>query len=309
MNDDNKAEKEKHILSYAWDAYRDWAASSRQQKKKLFRWRAIVLLLGMVGAAFETIVASEIFSPIKFNDIDIIGILGFICLALAAYFSRNILGGKPEKKWIGARSVSEALKSESYKYVTRVSTYKGDDKDQQLIKKVNVINDSANSLGMIPESSNRAKKSHPKTDMSVEEYINDRLIDQINRETGFYWKSARLNKKKVKGFSNSALFMGVVTAVLGGCDTFNISGTAIWVAVLTTFSTSLAAYFQAGRYEYLVTSYSATARRLENLLAQWNANPDVSEKESFILACEEAISFENHGWIAEWLGEEEKPSP
>jgi len=156
---------------------------------------------------------------------------------------------------------------------------------------------------MLPDPSKRAGSPVPTETMSVDEYVSTRLKSQIDPESGYYWRAARENEVSTSRFRGWALTLGLVSTILGGFGTFGVTSIAIWVAVLTTVSGSLAAYFQAGRFEYLVLSYGATAHRLTNLLDVWKANPDPQLASSFVLSCEEAISVENQGWMAEWLSE------
>jgi hypothetical protein len=169
------------ILDSTWESYLDWSTLSRNRKRRLKSWRVLVLALGLGGAVLETMAASpHVPSMLGSTRFDLFGLLGFIFLALAAFFSREVLGGKPEREWVGARSVAESLKSESYKYVTGVSPYDQNDRDHQLAEKRRQITDSANSLRMIPKPADRASKAPPKDPMTVDEYVTARLEDQID---------------------------------------------------------------------------------------------------------------------------------
>ena len=289
-------------LISTWDSYQDWSAFSSDKKRSLVFWRKLVLLLGLGGAIFETLAAS-VFAELTIGQFNVFGFLGFILLGMAAYFGRNVLGGQPERSWVGARSVAEALKSESYKFCVRVDPYHGDDRDSRLASKKKEIGESAGLSPMVPDPSKRAGKPVPTETMSVDDYVSERLMSQIDPSTGYYWSAARENAATTRRFRGWALLLGVVSTILGGFGTFGVANVAIWVAVLTTVSGSLAAYFQAGRFEYLALSYGATGHRLKNLLDVWHANPDPQLASAFVLSCEEAISVENQAWMAEWFGE------
>ena len=79
------------------------------------------------------------------------------------------------------------------------------------------------------------------------------------------------------------------------------------MAVISTITASIAAYAYANRYQYLIISYQATAKRLELLLTRWQASgktdSDTEARNQFILDCEEAISIENSAWMAEMTKE------
>jgi hypothetical protein len=283
---------------------------ARKSKRNLVLWRKIVLVLGLFGAALETLAASGVGEVESWGDFNLAAITGFVLLALAAYFGRNVLGGRPEKTWVTARAAAEALKSEVFKYCTRISPYdKEEDRDKKLAAAKSRITEHAGSVAVLPDPSKRTGKEAPKDAMSVEEYIKVRIEDQIDPASGFYWKEARKNQKRVKEFRMLAIAAGALSAVLGGLGAFGIVGVTIWVAVVTTFSSSFAAYFQAGRYEYLLMSYSATARRLQDLVDAWRTK--ALDAAGFVSKCEAAFASENQSWMAEWLHDKkagEKPA-
>ena len=79
---------------------------------------------------------------------------------------------------------------------------------------------------------------------------------------------------------------------------------AAWAAFLTTTSTALTAQVAAMRYNYLINSYLATARRLEELVAAWKLSGEPSDGadwSKFVQDCEAAISAENESWLAKWV--------
>jgi len=132
MSPDPITVRSPEALVSTWESYQDWAALAREKKSSLMFWRKLVLLLGLGGAIFETLAAS-VFAEVSIGKFNVFGFLGFIMLGLAAYFGRNVLGGQPERIWVGARSVAEALKSESYKFCVRVDPYHGGDRLETLM--------------------------------------------------------------------------------------------------------------------------------------------------------------------------------
>ncbi len=65
----------------------------------------------------------------------------------------------------------------------------------------------------------------------------------------------------------------------------------------------------ASRYDFLVMSYHATARRLEDLVNDWRSDgapTDPAAWSAFVRACEDAISVENESWLAKWA--EQQPA-
>ena len=288
-------------LASVWEAYLDWAAFSRKKKPQLFFWRRLVLGLGLAGAVFETLSTYDILPPI--GEINPVGFVGAAALAVAAVFSRQVLGGDPERVWVRSRSVAEALQSEAYKFCTRVPPYDRDDREQELKEQRGKIVEAMRDVPLIPDPAKRAEKPAPPEGMSVTTYLETRIASQIDLSDGFYWKSARDLERRVGRFKWAVVTFAAGSAILGVFGAAGISQVAIWVAVLTTVSASVAAYFQANRYEYLLLSYTATARRLKELSEELRRVPESSlgERNRLILACEEAISVENQAWMAKWL--------
>ncbi len=312
MNGKVDTEREQSsTLASVWEAYLDWAAFSRKKKPQLFFWRRLVLGLGLAGAVFETLSPSFGTVQLLGKDISPLGVVGAAALAVAAVFSRQVLGGDPERVWVRSRSVAEALQSEAYKFCTRVPPYDRDDREQELKEQRGKIVEAMRDLPLIPDPAKRAKKPAPPEGMSVTTYLETRIASQIDPNDGYYWKSARDLERRVGRFRGAAVMFAAGSAILGVFGAAGISEVAIWVAVLTTVSTSVAAYFQANRYEYLLLSYTATAWRLKELSDDLGGVPEPSlgERNRLILACEEAISVENQAWMAKWLQKPEGDGP
>ena len=70
---------------------------------------------------------------------------------------------------------------------------------------------------------------------------------------------------------------------------------AAFTAVLTTLAGAVLAHVEASRYDFLVMTYRATARRLQDRL-------DGSQQpwSDFVNDCENILATENTSWIAKW---------
>jgi hypothetical protein len=90
--------------------------------------------------------------------------------------------------------------------------------------------------------------------------------------------------------------LGVTAVVLAAlAAAFQIGGLAVWVPVVTTIAT----YIAAARYDHLVIEYLRTAQRLQHLRQDHLDHP-TSDPAAFVEACEAAISVENQAWMARW---------
>jgi hypothetical protein len=65
--------------------------------------------------------------------------------------------------------------------------------------------------------------------------------------------------------------------------------------VLTTIAGAVLAHVEASRFDFLVTIYLATARRLED-----RKSGSGEPFSAFVNDCENIIATENMSWIAKW---------
>ena len=287
-------------LEYIWGQYRVWAATSRAYKEKLSRWRRLVLALGLAGAVVGVLGGQQwvpwdrLWPPLP----KALGVASGLLLALAAYFSKEILDLDGEARWIRTRAAAEAFKREAYLLLARVPPYDGAISlahlgDATGVKAV----DDLEYERLTPEQKRERMPSGP---LTVDDYIRVRVEDQVNN---FYEPSAEENRAVARKIRAVTRALGVLAIILGGLG-FLRPGIPAFAAVVTTVSTALAAYLYAGRYQYLAVSYMATARKLEGLRAAWQvsgkADADAAERNQFILDCETVFAAENGGWMAEW---------
>jgi hypothetical protein len=302
---------QKHLsaLEYVWGEYRTWAATARQQRAELTSWRFRVLLLTILGAALGTLSqylpTSSAATSAWLSPAGITGILSAIVIALATYFSREILSLDRERRWIRTRSVAEALKAETYLFRGAVPPYDGADAAMQLLERAKELLTTARDVETVSLAPEQRRERLPQGLLTVPGYIAERVDEQINT---FYRPRASEYQARVARLRTLILMLGVIATILGA---IGASGwTAGWVAVITTIVVTLTAYIAAERYQYLIVSYQATARQLEVLKNSWFAlgqpEADVAKRHEFLRNCEAAISIENQGWMARWS--EETPS-
>ena len=91
-------------LEHAWGEYRVWAATARRQKSSLWVWRLTVLGLTILGALLGAL--SHQLEHEGGDAEDWLGVAAGMAVALAAFFSRELLGSDRERRWVRARSVA-----------------------------------------------------------------------------------------------------------------------------------------------------------------------------------------------------------
>ena len=286
--------------AFTWGQYRVWAATSREIKATLTAWQFWVLIIFLAGAILGTL--SDQISAWGNALPRILGVLSALALGLSAFFSKEILGPTKHQAWVRARSAAEALKSQVYLFLVKAPPYNGKNSSEILFKKAREINENVEDMKATSISEDDKCKNLPSDPLSIEDYIKERVSEQIKN---YYNPKAKEHEATAKRGSSIALALGVVGVILGIIKGANIGPLATiaggWIAVVSTAITSVAAYIYAGRHQYLSISYQATARQLEALLAKWRAlgksDTATTERNQFIQDCGNTISIENSAWM------------
>ena len=296
-------DKSNSVLAYVWGKYREYALTSRKRKEELTKWRLRVFIFGISGAILGTLCQESI--RLGFNDVTNLSCVPFIlgfssaaAIGLATYFGKELVNPYQEQRWIRSRSMAEALKSEIYLFRSNSPPYDTDKKPEKLIENAVELLKKVEDLPTEIISDEQKQKGLPTEDLTVEEYIQTRVNDQINN---FYRPKSDELKQKMKRNKNIGLSLGVFAIVLGA---LGLTGwTAGWIAVIATIAASITAFAYAGRYQYLIISYQTTANKLERLRVSWESKEKTDNatdaRNKFIRECEAVISIENSAWMAE----------
>jgi hypothetical protein len=231
---------------------------------------------------------------------------GAVLLAVVSFVTSRLLGGLQITNWLRARTASEALKREAYKYAASVTPYDDplkrdaalDSERERIERDVDDLLDSA--------VSSAKASSAPRDKLSRDEYVFGRLRAQIDR---FYLPRANANRKIAVSLRwlefSLALAATIITAMVGvaGKELFGIKFDFVALtAVLTTIAGAVLAHLEATRCDFLVMVYRATARRLSAQISDiGDVNALSPEKWSDLVnRCETIISDENTSWAAKW---------
>ena len=298
------------VVQSVWEGQNKWSAAAGELKSGLVRWRSVTLTLGMSGAFLETLAAQMPAGTVR----QVAAWSGAVCLLLVPILTQRLLALRTRRAWVRARSASEALKTEIFRFLARAAPYEDQELAPELLRETareieNAVDDLGRHAALAkPVSSTPLELSSP------DEYLEKRVDGQI----GWYRQRARENARKARRFRNIELALATAAGALGAAagvwgDSISFQGGAFlfgpWVAVLTTIGGALTTHIAASRYDSLATSYFATARRLQHLRSGWpprggGTAPSRAWSE-FVNACENAISVENEGWMAEWTEKEE----
>jgi hypothetical protein len=140
----------------------------------------------------------------------------------------------------------------------------------------------------------------PRDLLTHDQYITRRVQGQISffeKNAAAYQRTANSLKWIEFVLTLAATLITAIASVTGKSvpifgHSFDI---AAFTAVLTTIAGAVLAHIEASRFDYLVASYLATKRRLEDRLAAgqepWT---------DFVNACEDILATENASWIVKW---------
>ena len=297
----------KSALEHIWGQYRVWAATSRAYKAKLSRWRRVVLALGVAGGVVGVLSSQQwLWEGLRPELPKALGVISAALLALAAYFSKEILSPDDEGRWIRARAAAEAFKREAYLLRARVPPYDG---HVIPLTRADEIAEAVEGLEYEVLTPEQKRGRMPAAPLTVADYIRERVDEQIEK---FYEPKAVENRAVVRKIRTVTMALGALATAFGLLGAWWI-GVPAFVAVITTVTTALAAYLYAGRYQYLAVSYLATAQKLGGLRAGWRvsgkSDADAAERNQFIRDCEAVFAAENGAWMAEWTKPAGKTQP
>ncbi len=283
----------------AWRQQAVWSALANRLKRGLARSRRWTLGLMIAGALLETAAAqASSIGGAPAGAATILSAAGAAALAAAAFIRVRKLGVDRVRDWVRARSASEGLKEAVFLHVMGAAAEPLGQVVDRILGKVKDLEPQAALIG-VPER-------EPPGPMDVERYIEVRVSGQID---GFYRPRAAALARRLAWTRRAEFAVLLTGAAIGALSpVVGAARTAAWVAVLTTVAGALVAEAEAARYTHLIISYRTTARRLEALRDAWRERAQAGpvppdEVARLVRSCEEAISIENQGWMAEWIRE------
>jgi Protein of unknown function (DUF4231) len=153
-----------------------WSSTAGVLKRRVEIARWVTFACSILGALLAAI-ASQLNDPPRMY----FAIAGAVLLAVVSFVTSRLLGGLQVTNWLRARTASEALKREAYKYATSVRPY--DDplkRDSALNIERERIERDVDDLLASAVSSAKAD-SAPRRKLSRDEYVAGRVREQIER--------------------------------------------------------------------------------------------------------------------------------
>jgi hypothetical protein len=286
------------------DRQAGWSVTANHLKARIDRTRWAVFVFSVLGALLATF-ASQLEPPAgaavaaSADPRSWLAIAGAASLATATFFTQRLLGQERIARWVRARAISEALKREAYKFATGAAPYTQPNPEALLdTERQEIEADGEDLIGEL--ATHAGKGSLPRTALTAQQYVEGR----VNKQIVYYQDRAAKYRKRANWLRGAefslALAATLITAVASvtgkSTHVFGIQfDIAALTAVLTTIAGAVLAHVEASRLDFLVTTYLATARRLED--RKTGSRATVSD---FVNACENIMGTENLSWIAKW---------
>jgi hypothetical protein len=290
------------------DRQAQWSKTADRLKSTIDGARWWVFLLSASGAVLAA-VASQLgggdtatAAAVSLNNPRAwVAIAAAGCLAFATFFTQRLLGADHVTAWVRARAISERLKREAYKFVAGAAPYNDPDPAKRDIalddERAKIEADGDDLVRDLVKAAGPG--SLPRAAITNAEYLAKRVTGQVkwynDKADKYSTISKRLHLSELVLAAAATLITAVasvlVKPVIGGVP-FDL---AALTAVLTTLAGAVLAHVEASRYDFLVMTYRATARRLED-----RQNRPQQPWSDFVNDCENILSTENTSWIAKW---------
>ncbi|MFO1430734.1 MAG: DUF4231 domain-containing protein [Candidatus Competibacteraceae bacterium] len=292
-------------LKYAWDLQSKWSQAADRLKRQVQSARLLAAVLGLLGAILAALAGVLGEGTLQTS----ITWLGAACLAVAPVILKSRVAPEQVRAWTLARAASEKFKREVYGFLAGGPPYGIERSPKMLVENCQKVLDNEDIKRVIPAITDIQPENRPVPELlTVADYSKQRLEGQA----AWYNRKAARFGRLAHRFDNIIFGLGLIGAVLSARMALGGGWAPLispWVPVITTVIAGIAAYAAAERYATLAITYSAIATKLENLKVQFSIDPnrDTPERiEQFVSDCEEALSAENGGWVAEWSHEPDR---
>lgn len=275
-----------------------WSETANVLKAGYERIRSIVFALSTIAALL-----AAVSSQLDGRPRQVLAVMSTVCMGLVSFLASRLLDATHSQAWVRARAASEALKQHAYRRAALAAPY--DDAataDALLTTEAGKILSDVDDLSI--HRAETGPSSAPTKPIAPADYIAKRVQDQAQwHERKATQARASAGKWRAIEFT-LALLTAVITAVAGALakDQLGPFDFVALTAVLTTVSGAILAFVEASRYDFIVSTYRATARRLrvEETSTPSGATPPSPEWSSFVDRCERILQEQNNSWVAKF---------
>ncbi len=281
-------------VDWIWQQQNVWSQAANQLKSRISTARRLMLVL-TVTVAVLSLASSQLISASRPAGVTL-SVLAAVC-AVGLGLVASAQGKDRITRWTQARSVSEALKSEAYRYLAGCPPYDGADRAQRLAAEAHRVIGNASELAQVVQPLVPAARPIPDV-RDVETYLDLRV--RTSQLDNYYRPNARKLDERLRIAKVATVVLSLLAAALGALAAIS-ADLAAWAAVATAAVGAAGSYVAGERWEFLLAEYSRTAQELERLVTLRTA-PDGTAlgPAELVDRCEEVISVQNQAWIAKW---------
>ena len=251
-------------------------------------WNLALLVLGAVVAAFaaQTWLVSGAAATLA--------AVSAAVLATAGFVQGTMLTADNTSRWTDARAASEALKAETYRYLTGVKPYAGPDRAERLQAQLDTVQTRAQRL--LPDQQLAAVDAGDLPPVSTfERYVEERAQKQASwhkKRVGQHRKSARTLRFCQLAATAACAVLAAIAGALPGADLI------AWMVLATTIAAAFASHLAAMQHQRIATSYALTADQLERLIVGVDAKTASADRQAQSVAdVERVLAAQNEGWV------------
>ncbi len=313
MTPRTKTTKRNIILKNVWQQLATYSANSMRAQRRFHALRFSVLALSVIATFVALLYSMPRFDPF-FKRHWMRETLRIIVIAtpiLMSALQAMSLRFKEGNKYVLFRSSAESLKREIFRYRMKVDLYSPKrtthevSRDVKLVRKMQKIGNQLMDTeaaqehlweytGELPPKKSIAAGDDGMSDMTAEQYIEWRLLDQQNyyqRNMRYWTRLARVLQISVHGFSA----LGSIMAMAGG---------EVWVVLTTSLVTALVSFQEYRRLNALIAIYNQAAIGLESIRMWWMTLPEKHKKdadniEKLVDKTEMVLRTEHDDWLQE----------
>jgi hypothetical protein len=285
-------------VEWAWQRQSVWSQTADKLKAGPSRLRAGLLALTVVAAALA-LAGSQLKGASVPASVTLTVIAAVALAAVGLLRSRTNV--EQVRRWTRARSVSEAIKTEVFVFLTQSGRYAREDRETKLEAEIQRLEHEARDLQGYTSGIQARKRSLPAVH-DVDTYLDVRVREsQLEK---YYEPKADTLRRRIWQLKAVEVTLALVAAGLAAVAAISPSVGA-WAAVATTAGGAVTAYIAAQRYEFLWIEYTRTASELRRLLERRTAADGTAlTGPELVSECEDVISVQNQAWMAKW-GEED----
>jgi hypothetical protein len=281
-----------------WRTHRRLSHTATRVKRSITTWRLVSLVLAVAGAVVVTLATQLGMETTAGRLLSAAGGVGLAAVPViqGARLSRDRLD-----VWTRTRLASERIKSECHLFLVGASPYDGADRAAVLGRRTDHVLDDVADVADELDADDGDDLEVPAVD-GVDSYLALRVSGQV----GFFDRGAARQRRLLSRFRAAEFGLSIAGAALGGvAAATGVAGVGVWVAVVTTVGGAVTAHVAANRYQFLLLSYRAAARRLRSLERAWRAAPPGdADPAALVRDCEEVIARQNDSWMAGWMRED-----